>query len=234
MGRTMLSIAHFLMVFSLCSLLGIPILTVSAHAEDKDKTPLEELKKSVFNFDEVSPGIYRSGLIFKEDAPLLNKLGVKTVVSFYDNKKYADWEKEFLESSGIRMIWIPWAGIDRPNDKTIEHSLSVMDDAALRPLLVHCQRGAERTGVTVAAWRVTRQGWTAAKAYEEMKAHKFRSFRYGHLKKYLYDLAYRGGDSEAKINNAFERVKTDALSAVYQIYKSNPFCSIKQGKVSEN
>ncbi len=217
----------------MCSLLLLAVPPYSAYAE-KD-TPLEELKKTVFNFDEVSPGIYRSGIIFEENAPLLNKLGVKTVINLHNDRKQAEREREFLKSYGIQMIWLPWAGIDKPSDKTIEKSLKLMDTVGLKPVLVHCQRGAERTGVTVAAWRVTKEGWTAQRAFEEMKAHKFRIFRYGHLKKYLYDLAYQKGDSKAKIDNVFERAKINTLSAIYEARKLNPFhCSIQQDKILEN
>ena len=233
MSKTMVFVTRFLWVFTLCSLLGGYFFSIRTYAEEKE-APLEELKKTVFNFDEVSPGIYRSGLISEKTAPLLSKLGIKTVVSFYDNKGYAERERKFLESSGIHMIWLPWSGLDQPSDKTMEQSLKLMDTAELRPILVHCQRGAERTGVTVAAWRVTRQGWPAERAYEEMQAHKFRSFRYGHLKKYLYDLAYKTGDREAKIDNVFERARIDALSAVYQLYRTSPFCGIKHERASEN
>lgn len=243
MNRTIVSVTHFLResrrlkgglsFFIFCFLFGAEVFL--AHAYDEKKASLEELKKTVFNFDEVSPGIYRSGLIFKEDASLLSQLGIKTVISFHDDKTLAERERKFLGSYGIRMIWLPWEGVEKPKDETIEKSLKLMDTTELRPILIHCKRGADRTGVTVAAYRVTKEGWPAARAYEEMKAHKFRSFRYGHLKEYLYDLAYKRGDSEARIDSTLERAKTNTLSSIYRLRKLSPFYGpVKQDASSEN
>lgn len=236
-SRTIVSVTHFFkgirwFILIVC-LFTAAVFTGQAYGEKE--AALEKLKKNVFNFHEVGPGIYRSGLIFKETAPLLSELGVKTVISFHDDKALAEREKQFLETYGIRMIWLPWEGVERPKDEMIEKSIELMDTAELKPILLHCKRGAERTGVTVASYRVVKEGWPAARAYEEMKAHKFRFFRYGHLKKYLYDLAYQRGDSEARIDNALERTKTNTLSSIYRLRKLSPFyCPVKQDGSLEN
>jgi protein tyrosine/serine phosphatase len=43
-----------------------------------------------------------------------------------------------------------------------------MTDPANRPLMIHCQHGADRTGALVALYRVVVQGWTKEMAIEEM------------------------------------------------------------------
>src|SRR5262249_62401605 len=53
-------------------------------------------------------------------------------------------------------------------DDRVFEALKIMADPQNRPLLIHCQQGADRTGAMVALYRVVVQGWTAEKAVEEM------------------------------------------------------------------
>ena len=41
----------------------------------------------------------------------------------------------------------------------------------MRPVLVHCAEGRDRTGVCVAAYRMAEQGWSLADARREMQAY---------------------------------------------------------------
>jgi protein tyrosine/serine phosphatase len=50
----------------------------------------------------------------------------------------------------------------------------VINDPARQPVLVHCEKGADRTGTVVAAYRVVVQGMSVAAAVAEAK-----SFGYG-------------------------------------------------------
>jgi tyrosine-protein phosphatase SIW14 len=53
---------------------------------------------------------------------------------------------------------------------------------------VHCQGGRHRTGAMTAVYRMTQDGWTADRAYQEMNQYKFEGFP-GHpeLKSFVYD-----------------------------------------------
>jgi protein tyrosine phosphatase (PTP) superfamily phosphohydrolase (DUF442 family) len=187
-----------------------------------EQEAVEALGSSVFNFDVVAPGIYRSGLIFEDAIPSLKTLGIRTVVNMHHDKKYAERERAFLNAHDIDYQWIPWRGTDYPQDKIVEHVHSLMNHPQARPILIHCQRGAERTGTVIAAWRIGSENWTAQDAYEEMAAHKFRAWRYGHLKKYVYAFAKKRGVSNAEYGNIFERSWTNALYSIYQLRKLNP------------
>lgn len=195
----------------------------SETAVSKKEAALKELKETLFNFDEVAPGVYRSGLVNEESAALLENLGVKTVINFHDDPKLAAEESRFLKLFGIYMVWIPWEGVEYPRDEDIEKFLKLMDSPGLQPVLIHCKRGAERTGVALGCWRVSRGGWPAERAYQEMQAHRFRSFRYGHLKRYLYRFAREHGDPAAKAESFPEQVRINTLYSLYQLRKLNPF-----------
>ena len=179
----------------------------------------KSLKKQVLHFDEVEPGIYRSGLISEEAAPFLKTLGIKTVVNFDDDAKRAKKEEESLKLFGIHTAPLPWCGWIKPPPNRIEKTLALLEDQELRPILIHCKHGQERTGVAIACWRISHDGWPADRAYQEMKAYGFRAFWYGHLKKYVYHFAKTHGDQKAKMTNPFEQAKISVLSFFYWFMK---------------
>lgn len=200
----------------------MPAVQTLGAAGEKAKT-LAELKRSVIHFDQAAEDVYRGGLISEKAIALLGGLGVKTVVSFDNNKRRSEWEAERLKNFGIRQIAIPWSGWDKPQDKDIEKFLEVMSASGLRPIYVHCKRGSERTGTAMAVWRISACGWPVQKAYEEMKRYEYRSFRQGHLKQYVYEYAQKAGGANTRIDDWVERVRIEALYSFYQLRKLNPF-----------
>ena len=55
-----------------------------------------------------------------------------------------------------------------PEDEDVVRFLRIATDSASQPVLVHCRRGADRTGTMVAIYRVIVEGWTKAAAIDEM------------------------------------------------------------------
>ncbi|MBI3999316.1 MAG: dual specificity protein phosphatase family protein [Candidatus Omnitrophica bacterium] len=190
--------------------------------EDKE-IALEKLKKTAFNFREAAPGVYRSGLISEEAAPFLKEAGIKTVLSFDNNNRRAEKEQKRLEEMGIHVISMPWSGWDDPDDEVISKAVELIESQENRPILVHCKHGQERTGVAIASWRIAHQDWSFGQAYQEMKGCGFRSFQYGHLKKYVYEFARKHGDQNAMFGSGLEETKTNLLSFFYKLRKLNPF-----------
>lgn len=210
-------------LFFLLSVSSVLILAFSplGSAGPEQDALFEKLKKTTYNFRQVTPAIYRSGLISKESVPYLKELGIKTVLTFDNQPKRVAEEQQFLKEAGIESISIPWSGWDDPDDETIRKIHQVMDSPERQPILVHCKHGQERTGVVLATWRISRQNWNVDQAYREMKACGFRPFQYGHLKKYVYNFADTRDDQNAKMNT-LERIKTEVLSFFYRLRKLNP------------
>jgi protein tyrosine phosphatase len=55
-----------------------------------------------------------------------------------------------------------------PRIEDLAHFLRIVNDPQKVPVLVHCQRGADRTGLAVAVYRVAMQDWTKEEAIREM------------------------------------------------------------------
>ena len=70
-------------------------------------------------------------------------------------------------------------------------------DPANWPVYVHCKGGRHRTGALLAVYRITRDGWTADQAFEEMKRYDFNSGLFisgggrATQKKFVYDFYER-------------------------------------------
>lgn len=77
------------------------------------------------------------------------------------------------ESMGLRYYHLPVyvsKRIDAEEAKLILRAVRVMTDRSLRPVYVHCNVGADRTGIVIAAFRILGQGCGYEQAKNEMMA----------------------------------------------------------------
>jgi tyrosine-protein phosphatase SIW14 len=138
------------------------------------------------NFGQVDDNYYRGAQPDGRDYADLAALGVKTVIDLTRDGR-AD-ERGIAERAGMRFFRIPMTTTDRPSEAAVAQFLKLVGDRANQPVYVHCQGGRHRTGTMTAIYRMTRDGWTADRAYAEMKQYKFDGFP-GHptLKSFVYD-----------------------------------------------
>ena len=79
-----------------------------------------------------------------------------------------------------------------PTAGQIATFLSAVKDPANQPVYVHCVGGKHRTGVMTAIYRMIEDGWTADRAFQEMKSYKFGAdFLHPEFKKFV--LAFKPG-----------------------------------------
>jgi tyrosine-protein phosphatase SIW14 len=126
-------------------------------------------EKGVPNFGEVTPALYRGGLLNGEGLKALKKMGVNVVVDARSNSEH---EKEEVESLGMKYVAIPWH-CPWPHDEVLAKFLKVVQENKGKKVFVHCRLGDDRTGMMVAAYRMAEEGWTADEAMNEMKAFGF-------------------------------------------------------------
>lgn len=115
------------------------------------------------NLHKVNDHLYRGAQPTAEGIKELEKLGVKTIVGLRD--KHTD--KEILGDSKIAFEHIPMNAW-HVEEEDVVRFLRIATDKARRPVFVHCQHGADRTGVMCAAYRVVVDGWTKQQAIDEM------------------------------------------------------------------
>lgn len=124
------------------------------------------------NFGQVNPNYYRGGQPHDRDYQDLASLGVKTLINLTSDDADAR-EKALTERAGMKYFQIPMTTHEQPSAAQLDQFLKLVTDPANQPVFVHCVGGRHRTGVMTAAYRMTRDGWSADQAFAEMKRYKF-------------------------------------------------------------
>jgi protein tyrosine/serine phosphatase len=138
------------------------------------------------NFGVVSAQLYRGAQPEERGFAELARLGVGIVVNLRHERDRIARERTLVESLGMRYVSIPWRGHDNPNTAQVAQFLRLLQDNPQQKVFVHCQRGAERTGVMVACYRIRREQWTPERAQAEMEAFGFRR-RFSHLTRFVQE-----------------------------------------------
>ena len=130
--------------------------------------PLE--RRGVPNLYKVDENFYRSAQPSRTGfAALADELGLKTIVSlrlFHSDDDLV----QGLDVTALRFPIRTW----RIGTQTVIGPLAAIRNAVRSgPVLLHCQHGADRTGLVTALYRVLFQGWTKADALREMKEGRF-------------------------------------------------------------
>ena len=125
------------------------------------------------NLFRVNSSLYRSAQPTKEGFEFLDKQAslanrdrpIKTVVSL---RAFHDDALLVPASSALRLEQIRFIAWWHPENEDVVKFLRIATTPALQPVLVHCQHGSDRTGIMVAIYRVAFEGWTKARATDEM------------------------------------------------------------------
>ncbi|MGH9602414.1 MAG: fused DSP-PTPase phosphatase/NAD kinase-like protein [Terriglobales bacterium] len=137
------------------------------------------------NFGRVNQRLYRGGQPEPEGYDALRKLGVGIVVNFNTSEEGIREERAEVESRGMRYVSIPWSPRSLPRREQVAEFFRLLRENPDAEIFVHCRRGADRTGVMLAAYRMAIDGWTPEQALTEMERFKFHGFWYRHLKRYV-------------------------------------------------
>lgn len=125
--------------------------------------------EGVPNFYQVTTNLYRGAEPSAAGMKALQKMGIRTIInlrSFHSDA--ARISGTGLQQDRIRME--PWHAAN--ND--VIRFLKIMADTNNLPAFVHCRRGADRTGLVCAIYRIAICGWTKQQAIEELKHGGFR------------------------------------------------------------
>jgi protein tyrosine/serine phosphatase len=146
-------------------------------------TPRNDVK-GLKNLARIAPGLWRSQQPTKVGFREARRLGIKTVI----NLRALNSDRRKLRGSGLDYVHLrvaPW----NPKREQVLAFLKVATDPRYQPVLVHCQHGADRTGLMIASYRVHAQGWTKERAMQELKSFGFHAI-WNNLKTYFLGLDF--------------------------------------------
>jgi len=178
--------AAFALAVILTTAVCVPSSSHAQQARAASTTAAEKPKvEGVPNFGQVSATLYRGGQPEKKGYEELKKLCIEVVVNFRDEKGKIEAERRIVESLGMRYVSVPWSSSRDPQPQEVVAFLQLLRDNANHKVFAHCRRGAERTGVMIAAYRMAFEKWTPEQAIREMDDFHFSGFWLPHLKKYV-------------------------------------------------
>lgn len=148
---------------------------------------------SIPNFHQVNPWLYRGGAPEAAGVEKLAKLGIKTIVDleggwFKKEPSEIKVERQWAGKAGMKFFHVPMHPLFSPKIKDIDKALAYIADPHNKPVFVHCERGSDRTGIVIAAYRIKIEKWTVPQAYKEMKACGYRRWLLFWWKNLLYKL----------------------------------------------
>lgn len=137
---------------------------VSAGAIDRSSNWAMPIKlEGVSNLHKIDDGLYRSEQPTKEGMKNLEKMGIKTVI----NLRTFHSDSDEIKGTGLlnEELRVKTWHIE---DEDVIRVLRIIRKKENGPFLIHCQHGADRTGVMSAMYRIVIQGWTKDEAIREM------------------------------------------------------------------
>ncbi|SJZ39459.1 protein tyrosine/serine phosphatase [Trichlorobacter thiogenes] len=121
------------------------------------------------NAGRVAPGVYRGEQPGPGGYTTLKQLGVKTVIDL----RTSESEKAQVEAAGMRAIAVPIEMTRKGLKEKVDQVVALMADPANQPVYVHCRHGQDRTGIVVAAYRMTLDNWSLKDVEAEMQSFGF-------------------------------------------------------------
>jgi undecaprenyl-diphosphatase len=131
------------------------------------------------NFHVITQGeAYRSAQLDKNQFKhYIKQYSIKSVLNLRGENADEQWygdEVNICSSLGIAHYDVKLSAISEPEESDALEVVKIFKSAP-RPILIHCQAGADRSGLVAAMWKVVVDGETKADAKKQM------SILYGHL-----------------------------------------------------
>jgi len=155
-------------------------------------------RKGLPNLHQVTPTLYRGAQPTAVGMRQLKAMGIKTVV----NLRSFNSDRDKLRDTGLAYEHI-YMKAWHPEREDIIRFLQITTDNNRTPVFVHCQHGADRTGLMCAVYRVAVCNWTKAEAIREMTQGGFGHHTiWTNLVKFMQDLDIDAIKKEAGIETA--------------------------------
>lgn len=150
----------------LCSLSLNACMKHPSLAPELRPMPWGTLLSATHNFYQISPDVFRSEQPSSDLVPLLKQHGISTVI----NLRARDHDTVILKHQGFDVVHIPihtWAMNKQDMLKTMQAIQYAKQNN--EKILIHCYHGSDRTGATIAMYRIIFEDWSIEDATKEMK-----------------------------------------------------------------
>jgi len=140
---------------------GSPALSAELNRPSEWAVPLQ--LSGVPNLYKINNNLYRSAQPTKQGMNNLNSIGIKTIINlrvFHSDTDEARNTGLLVEELSVKNWHI--------EDEDVIRVLRIIRQKENGPFLIHCQHGADRTGVMSAMYRIVEQGWSKKEAIREM------------------------------------------------------------------
>jgi tyrosine-protein phosphatase SIW14 len=174
-NRTII-VVRFLAVVSL-----IAATQLSSCQSEKDP-------RGLHNFGQVTENLYRGAQPTRDGFNSLHAMGIGIIVNFRDDRVAMEKEKREVESLGMKSVEIPWSANHEPSSAQIVEFFDLVRTNPNTKIFVHCRRGADRTGVMIASYRIAVEHKSVADAVSEMHRYHYDWLFRSQLKRYIESL----------------------------------------------
>jgi len=108
---------------------------------------------------------------------LIRDEAIKTIINLRGENQQEEWYRAELAAAAnlsVHYVNLPLSANEEPDDATLKTLIDTMRQAT-QPTLIHCEGGADRSGLASALYRLVIMGDTPEQAARQL------SFRYGHF-----------------------------------------------------
>ena len=158
---------------------AVPIVAVmlvlfSTTASAQNGTSYPELPR----FQQVSEKLYRGAQPRDGGLDRLKELGINTIINLRGANKQTRAEEAEARALGLNYFNVELPRWARPQDARVGRILEIIAAAENGRVLVHCRDGVDRTGMIVAIYRMTHEGWTSNDALSEAELYGMRRIQF--------------------------------------------------------
>ena len=181
---------------------AIALILISATASAQDATTNAELPR----FQQVSERLYRGAQPRDGGLSRLHDLGINTVINLRGASAQTRAQEAEARALGLNYFNVALPNWGRPQDARVRRILEIIAAPENGRVLVHCRTGVDRTGMIVALYRMTHDGWSANDALAEADRNGMRRTQF-----WMRDYTEDYGDRIAKVGpeSAFHSTDED-------------------------
>jgi len=171
-------------------LLVVALILLSASVSAQDATRYAELPR----FQHVSERVYRGAQPRDGGLSRLRELGINTVINLRGTSAQTRAQEAEARALGLNYFNIALPNWGRPQDARVRRILEIIAAPENGRVFIHCRSGVDRTGLIVAMYRMTNEGWNANDALAEADRDGMRRTQF-----WMRDYAEDYGARKAKL-----------------------------------